>query len=144
MMLYGEKIKGLVVLLLFFSFLFLASCNKKSIENQISTNKEETKQEAAITNEKQTEKTNAKTTEKEIPSTQKTEIITTITNNSGDNKIVFDVWQETEKISINPTNKPETSENIIIDNTKSEPASQSVSQVTVPATDSDGWVTKWY
>lgn len=116
-------------------FLFLACCNKKSIETQKSTTKEETKQQAATTNEKQTEKSNTKTTEKETPSTQKTEIITTITNNGGDNEIVFDVPSE----NISTTNVPTTIDYII-----NEPISQQMQTVTEPATDTDGWVTKWY
>lgn len=149
MMLYGKSnlIRVCFAILLMLSFLIFACCNKKSIENQKLTTKEETKQQVAGTSEKQNDKTSAKATEKEISSTQKPEIITTVANNSTDNEIVFDAMQEDVSINTSSTKISAISTTEVSkkpNQTTNEPASKSTQTVTIPATDSDGWVTKWY
>lgn len=149
MMLFGKNktIKIYMVVLLSVSFLFLACCDKQNNEPQKSTTKKETKQQTAETSENKIEKTNTESIEKEITSTQKIEVITTITHNGGDNEIIFDASEETESINISSTKSSaisttEASEKY--EYTTNAPASQKPQKVTEPATDSDGWVTKWY
>lgn len=139
MMLYGKKIKFFCVLLFVFSFLFLACCNKKSVENKNSTTQQVTKQAEEIT-EKVSEKNNTELTEKEELKIKDNDVITTIINNSKDNEIPFDAIAENDSISMDLTTTiPVTT--ICIQN---EITSQAIQIITEPATDTDGWVTKWY
>lgn len=139
MMLYGEKIKIYGILLLVVSVLFLACCNKKSVENKNSVTQQVTKQVNAIT-EKKTEKNNTELTEKGNLKTQDNDVITTIINNRQDNEIAYDVTAENDSVNVRLTTSiPETT-----DYMQNETTSQLIQIITEPATDSDGWVTKWY
>ena len=143
MMLYGKKIKFFCVLLFVFSFLFLACCDKKNIEKQKSTTDEEKIQLITTTKEKHTEKTIHKTTEKEITVTKEGAVITILADNSGDNDISFNESEENESANTSyitsATDEPAKNKH-----TTKESTSQQHQIVTVPATDFEGWVTKWY
>lgn len=129
---------GFVVLVLL-SFLILACCNKKSVENKNLTTQEGTKQ-VTVTTEKQTEQAIYITIEKETSSTKENTVITTIINNGGDNEIIFDVTEEKENINVSSiTTIPVTTDYITGEHT-----SQQNQTITEPATDFEGWVVKWY
>ena len=143
MMLNGKKLKIFCSLILIVSVLFLACCNRKNINDQRNTTKEEIKQPITTIKEKHTEKTVDKITEKEITSIkEKVEISTTVINNGGDNQIVLDFFED-ESLNINSTTIV-TEEFAQNQTTTKENATQQIQAVTEPATDSEGWVTKWY
>ena len=141
MMLYGKKIKVLAVLLLVVSFLLLACCNKKSVEKE-KTTEEETNKRITTTIEKD-EEAICNTTEKETIPTKETTVITIVANNGGDNQIAFDFSEEKESLNIYSTTSA-TDETARNHQTINKFTTQQPQTATQPATDSNGWVTKWY
>lgn len=144
MMLNGKKIKAFCVVILIVSVLFLACCNRNNIYAPENTTKEEIKQPVTTIKEEYTEKTVDKIPREEITSIkEKVEISITVMNNSGDNQIIFDFSEERESLNIDSTTmvSEEFAQN---QTTTKETVTQQIQAVTEPATDSEGWVIKWY